>query len=221
MAGSKSFAENLHSSSPASTTSPLIKDPNQSPHIRSSLRLTRRGLDKSDSCVSLQNMSANRARRSISRKGSSNRFFKSVKERSERSHRQHSLATKHSQSVSQGPSAQHKFSVSSMVSSPEIKAQRHVYTLLSSSLSLSLSFHHPSFFFYFIPAMFALLCFFNSLSCFTHTHTHTHSSSSFSQGTCTMRRSISRGLSTSSTSGSYLGICLPVDIEAMFEVSLY
>ena len=218
VAGSKSFAENLHSSSPASTTSPLIKDPNQSPHIRSSLRLTRRGLDKSDSCVSLQNMSANRARRSISRKGSSNRFFKSVKERSERSHRQHSLATKHSQSVSQGPSAQHKFSVSSMVSSPEIKAQRYVYiSLLSFSLSPSIILPFPCT----LSLQCSPYCAFSISSPILHTHTHTRSSSSFSQGTCTMRRSISRGLSTSSTSGSYLGICLPVDIEAMFEVSLY
>ena len=124
VAGSKSFAENLHSSSPASS-SPLIKDPNQSPHMRSSLRLTRRGLGKSDSSNSLLNMSANRVRRSISRKGSSNKFFKSVKERSERSHRQHSLAMKHSQSVSQGPSVRQRFSVSSMVSSPEMKAHRY------------------------------------------------------------------------------------------------
>ena len=128
VAGSKSFAENLHSSSPASI-SPLVKDPNQSPqrhNMRSSLRLTRRGLDKSDSSHSLMNMSGtNRVRRSISRKGSSNKFFKSVKERSERSHRQHSLAMKHSQSVStQGPSVHQRFSVSSMVSSPEVKAQR-------------------------------------------------------------------------------------------------
>ena len=128
VAGSKSFAENLHSSSPASI-SPLVKDLNQSPqrhNMRSSLRLTRRGLDKSDSSHSLLNMSGtNRVRRSISRKGSSNKFFKSVKEYSERSHRQHSLAMKHSQSVStQGSSVRQRVSVSSMVSSPEMKAQR-------------------------------------------------------------------------------------------------
>lgn len=128
VAGSKSFAENLHSSSPT-PISPLIKDPKQSPHLRSSLRLTRRGLDKSDSSNSLLNMSASRVRRSISRKGSANKFFKSVKERSERSHRQHGLATKHSQSVSQGPSVRQRFSVSSMVSSPEMKTQRYVYVV--------------------------------------------------------------------------------------------
>ena len=57
------------------------------------------------------------------------------------------------------------------------------------------------------------VCISNALSNFSHTH----SSASSSHGS--MRRSISRGLSTSSTGGSYLGICLPMDIEAMFEVS--
>ena len=118
VAGSKSFAENPQSSSP--TPSSPFKYPNQS--IRNSLRLSRQGSDKSIS--SLLNMPSNNKCRFIARKGSSKWFYKSVKGRSERSHRPHGLAMKHSQSVSQGQGARQRFSVSSMISSPEYRAHK-------------------------------------------------------------------------------------------------
>ena len=169
VAGSKSFAENLHSS-PSST--PTFKDLSQS--ARSSIGLSR-GLGKSDSSASLVSMPTNRFRRSISRKGSTRRFYKSVKERSERSsHRHHGLATKHSQSVSQAQSSRQRFSVSGLVSSPEIRAQRYEFILkslllnlcfmISLSLSLSLSpLPSPSFFQY-RPTLLHCTCIFNTLS---------------------------------------------------------
>ena len=114
VAGSKSFTENLgynHSSS---------KDPSQS----ESSSLRQHILGKSESSASLfpMNSALSRCRRSISRKrGSSKKFYKSMKERSVRQHvtpATNRCASSASQAIRQ------RSSVSGLTSSPEVRAQR-------------------------------------------------------------------------------------------------
>ena len=115
VAGSKSFAENLgynHSST---------KDPNHSEPDS----LKHYSLGKSESSASLfpVNSALSRCRRSNSRRGSSKRFYRSMKERSVRSHAQTPATKRTPSTVSQ--KVRHGSSASGLVSSPEVRAQRY------------------------------------------------------------------------------------------------
>ena len=115
VAGSKSFTENLgynHSSS---------KDPNQS----ESSSVRQHILGKSESSVTLfpVNSALSRCRRSITRRGSSKKFYRSMKERSVRQHVT-PVTKRCTSSVSQ--KVRHRSSASCLASSPEVRAQRFI-----------------------------------------------------------------------------------------------